>query len=90
VFGIGIGVAEELGAVDADAMAVGDAGTVAAGALLGDGDALGPLEAGGVQAVSRKSSAATTSDRGIWNMCPVCEASVSPRQRFGPQGVQLR
>jgi hypothetical protein len=74
VFGIGIGVAEELGGTLADALAVGDAVTVADGSLLGEGDALGALEAGGVQPVSRRSSAAMSSDRGIWNMYPVCEA----------------
>lgn len=73
VFGMGIGVAEELGAL-ADALAVGDAVTVADGSLLGDGDALGALEAGGVQPVSRNSSAAMRSDLGTWNMYPVCEA----------------
>ena len=74
MFGSGIGVAEELGAVDADAPAVGDAVTVADGSLLGDGDVLGALDAGGVQPVSRKSSAAIRNGRGIWNMYPVCEA----------------
>jgi len=74
VFGIGIGVAEEPGADEADALAVGDAVTVADGALLGVGDALGALEAGGVQPVSRKISPAMRSDRGIWNMYPMCEA----------------
>jgi hypothetical protein len=69
VFGIGIGVAEE--AVAVDAAAVGDAVTVADGTLLSDGDALGALEAGVVQPVSRKSSAAMTGVRGIWNMYPV-------------------
>jgi hypothetical protein len=71
--GIGIGVAEEPGAVEADALAVADAVTVADGALLGDGDALAALETGGVQPVSRKSSAAMRNERGIWNMYPVCE-----------------
>ena len=73
VFGIGIGVAEEA-AVEADALTVGNAVTVADGALLGVCDALGALEPGGVQPVSRKISPAMRSDRGIWNMYPVCEA----------------
>jgi hypothetical protein len=90
VFGIGIGVAEEPGADEADALAVGDAVPVADGTLLGDGDAFGALVAGGVQPVSRKSSAAMSSDRGIWIMYQCARRSVSMRQRFGPQGVQLR
>ena len=60
VFGIGIGVAE--GPVAVDAAAVGAAVTVADGTLLGDGDALAALEAGGVQPVSRRSSAAMRND----------------------------
>jgi hypothetical protein len=64
--GIGIGVAEEPGTVEEDALAIGDAVTVANGARLDD--ALGALARGGVQPVSRKSIAAMRNDRGIWNM----------------------